>query len=64
MSFTEELKFSEITKLLEAVLSVKTSHQREKYMSEYFEKLHKFRNDFIRKHPEKVSHFQMLVFLK
>lgn len=61
MAFTEEIRFSDLTKLLEALTSTKAMKKREEYLRDYFEKLHNYRNEFRRKNPDKVS-FNLKVF--
>lgn len=55
MSFVEELKFSDLTKLLEAVSTNKSIKKRDEFMQDYFKKLLKFQKEFKAKNPNKVS---------
>lgn len=53
--FTEELKFSDLTKLLEVLSISKFPKKRDGYVRDYFEKLHKFREAFRKKNIDWVS---------
>lgn len=55
MSFAEELKFSDLAKLLEAMSICKSIKKRGEFVDVYFQKLHKFREDFRAKNPASVS---------
>lgn len=55
MAFSKDLKFSDLTKLLEAVSTNKEVKKRDRFMGEYLEKLHKFRGEYKKQHPDKVS---------
>lgn len=65
MSFTQELKFSELTKLLEAVSSTKLTKKRDDYVKNYFSQLDKFRIEFKKKNPDSVrtTNFSLIWFL-
>lgn len=53
--FTNELKFSDLTKMLEAVSSASDTKKRYKFVSEYFSKLQTFQKEFKKKNGNKVS---------
>lgn len=55
MSFTQELRFSDLTKLLEAVSTNKAVKKRDEFVADYFKNLHRFRKEFIDKNKDKVS---------
>ena len=55
MSFAQMIKFSELTKLLEAVSTSKSIKKRDEFMQEYFKKLHKFRDEFRKTNPNEVN---------
>lgn len=54
MSFAEKLEFKDLTKLLEALSTTKSIKKRDEYASQYFEKLHKFRDDFTKNNKQAV----------
>ena len=56
MIFTQELKFSDLTKMLEAVSSASDTKKKYKFISEYFTKLKQFQKEF-KKKENKVSKF-------
>lgn len=63
MSFAQEIKFSDLTKLLEAVSTNKiTMKKRDEYVKSYFEKLKEFRDVYVKNNLENnkssVSLFQ------
>jgi hypothetical protein len=49
MSFTQELKFSDLTRMLEAVSQATDAKKSYKFLSEYFAKLKMFQAEFKRK---------------
>lgn len=55
MAFTQELRFSDLSKLLEAVSTNKSVKKRDEFVTDYFTKLHKFRSEFIARNKDKVS---------
>lgn len=55
MAFTQELRFSDLTKLMEAVATNKSVKKRDEFVTDYFTKLHKYRKEFIEKNKDKVS---------
>lgn len=57
MAFTQELRFSDLSKLMEAVATNKSVKKRDEFVTDYFKKLHKFRKEFIDKNKDKVSWF-------
>jgi hypothetical protein len=60
MAFTQTLKFSELTKLLEELANDKNQKKRDKYMSDYMEKLLKFQSDYKSKNENSVSKNNLL----
>lgn len=55
MTFIGSLKFSDLTKLLEAVTLTSVAKKRDDFMKDYFTKLKKFRDDFAKQNPNTVS---------
>lgn len=64
MAFTQEIRFSDLTKLLEAVSTNKSVKKRDEFVTDYFAKLHKFRKEFIAKNKDKASLFSSLYQLR
>lgn len=54
MSFAEKLDFSDISKLLEKVSTIKVIKKRNEFVSQYFEKLNEFRTKFMKEHKQSV----------
>lgn len=57
MAFTKELRFSELTQMLDKVSSSTDGKKRDKYMNEYFVKLLSFQADYRKKNIGNVSKF-------
>lgn len=55
MAFTQKITFSDLTKLLEAVSTTKSVKKRDEFISKYFEKLQKFRDEYKSQNKEQVS---------
>lgn len=63
MAFTKELKFSDLTQMLDKVSSASDGKKRDKYMTDYFEKLLKFQSDYKKKNIGQVSKLFKINFL-
>jgi hypothetical protein len=55
MSFIGSLKFSDLTKLLEAITTTSVAKKRDEFMKDYLTKLKKFRDEFAKQNPNAVS---------
>lgn len=62
MSFTQEIKFSDLTKLLEAVSTNKiTMKKRDEYVKSYFGKLKEFRDVYVKNNKSSVRFYLSIV---
>lgn len=55
MAFTQRITFSDLSRLLEAVSTPKAVKKRDEFMSQYFAKVHKFREDFKNQNKDSVN---------
>lgn len=55
MSFTQLIKFSDLTKLLEAVSTTKSVKKRDEFMGNYFVQLQKFQNEHKKQCKDSVN---------
>lgn len=54
MSFSHQIKFAELSKLLENVSISTVAKKREEYFRDFFKKMIKFRDEFRMKNPNEV----------
>ena len=54
MAFTQKITFSDLSKLMEAVSTTKSVKKKDEYMSQYFMKLQKFRDEYKTQNKDSV----------
>lgn len=55
MALAHQIKFSELSSLLEYVSTTKAMDKREARFTEFFVKLHKYRDEYKNKNPDQVK---------